>query len=153
MRKKVFFCKLVPIFMKEDRLKIYIHQLKDGKCEQIEERVEPTFMDLEEEELKFEAPIDLKGEAFISGENFILRLEIQTDATMMCAICNEAVSIPIKVPLLTHSEKLEAVKAGLFHMEGVLREAILLELPPKPECNSGSCPEREHLKKYFSKEN
>ncbi|MCH9609828.1 MAG: hypothetical protein S4CHLAM45_09130 [Chlamydiales bacterium] len=141
--------------MKDERFKIYVDRLKEGDVESIEETLDPIFIDVENEEgeLKFDAPVEILGEAFVSGENFILRLGVKTEATMSCAICNEELDVPLTIPPIMHMEKLCQVKAGIFQLAPVVREAILLEVPHRAECNSGNCPEREKLKKYFSKEN
>ncbi len=138
--------------MRDDRFKIYIHRLREGEIETISESFEPTFMEVEEQELNFCSPIEVKGEAFVSSENFVLRLCVRTKATIACAICNEGVDVPLEVPSIVHTQKINELKSGVFQMEDFLREAILLGLPSRAECNVGSCPQREEIKKYFSKE-
>ncbi len=139
--------------MRDDRFKIYLQRLKEGSVENIDETFEPTFMEVEEQELTFCSPVNVKGEALISGENFILRLNVETEAKMVCAICNEAVSVPLEVPPLVHTQKLDELKSGVFQLQKLIREAVLLGLPSRAECGGGTCPEREHIKKYFAKEN
>lgn len=138
--------------MRDDRFKIFVQRLKDGEVEAISESFEPAFIDVEEDELSFSSPVEIEGEAFVSGENFILRLAVQTEANMQCSICNEQVSVPLKVPPFVHTQKIVEIKSGLFQMEELLREAILLQIPSRAECNEGNCPERESIKVYFSKE-
>lgn len=139
--------------MRDDRFKIYLQRLREGKVESIEETFEPTFMGVEESELSFCSPVTVSGEASVAGENFILRLAVETEATMICAICNEEVLIPIEVPPLVHTQKLDELKSGVFQLQKLIREAILLGIPSRAECAGGECPEREHIKKYFAKEN
>lgn len=138
--------------MGDDRFKIFVHRLKEGEIESIEETFDPGFMGVDEEEIKFEAPVLVKGEAFVCGGNFVLRLGIKTSVDLLCSICNSRVSVALGIASLLHTQKVEEIRSGLFQMADLLREAILLELPHRAECNLGNCPEREEIKKYFSKE-
>lgn len=134
-----------------DEFKIFVHRLKEGQKEAINESFDPAFMQIEEDELAFSVPVEVQGEAECSLEALVLRLAVVTQATMPCAICNDEVQVDVKIPDFCHMMELREVKGDVFNFSGVLREAILLELPPTAECNAGQCPERASLAKYFSR--
>jgi len=134
-----------------DEFKIFVHRLNDGQKEIIEETFSPTFLDVHEQDLAFTAPVKIHGEAEFVDQALVLRLAVETEATMPCAICNENVQVKLEIPVFCHTEELADIKGDVFNFKDVLREAILLELPPRAECNQGKCPQREDLAKYFSR--
>ena len=134
----------------DDTFKIFILRLKEGEQEIIEETLAPTFLDIHEEELTFQAPIAVSGKASVADTTLILQLAIETEALMPCSICNQKIPVKIAIPDLCYNESLDEIKNGVFDYQEVLREAILLELPYTVECNGGACPERETLLKYTS---
>lgn len=139
--------------MEDDRFKIYVHRLKEGESEVIEEIFDPSFLQVDEKELRFEAPVKVTGQASVSNNNFFLTLAVETQALLPCVICNEPTKVKLVAKQLSHNQMMDELKSGLFHMGEMIREGLLLELPLTTECGEGSCPEREHLSKYFSKEN
>lgn len=154
LKKKGIFATLIPLnFMDDDRFKIYVHRLKEGESEVISETFDPSFLQVDEKELKFEAPIEVNGTAYVSNNNFLLTMTVCTDVILPCVICNEQTKIALKAEQLVHDQTMEELKSGIFHMGEMIRQGLLLELPLTAECRDGKCPEREHLTKYFSKEN
>ena len=134
----------------DDAFKIYVERLKEGKPETLNESFAPTFMEVDEKELAFEAPIEVQGEAFVTDDALVISGQIKTKARIPCSICNELTEIEIEIPSFAHTENMSDVRAGVYNLAPVLREALLLELPSKVECG-GACPERENIKKYLSK--
>ncbi len=134
-----------------DEFKIFVHRLKDGQKEKIEESLSPAFLEIHEEELAFKKPILLHGEAEFAEQTLVLRLGVETEATMPCAICNQDVQVKLNIPNFVHTVQLEEIKGDVYNFKEVLREAILLELPSRAECNEDNCPEREALSKFFSR--
>ncbi len=133
----------------DDLFTIHIEQLKEGRRAKIEFEVGPEFLDVQEEDT-FKAPVILKGEAYLADGALILRLDIITEASVPCAICNGEVEVPIHLLGLYYSEETSAIRGGIFHYKNLVREEILLDLPLKAECG-GSCPERNEVVKYFAK--
>lgn len=133
-----------------DAFKIFVEQLRAGNVEKINEELKPDFLDIHEKELSFSDPVFLKGEAYLAENELILHFTIETLAELPCSICNGAVKVPIKVQNMYHHEPLSVVKSGIFNMVDVLREAILLEIPPFVECE-GNCPKRKEIEKYMRK--
>lgn len=133
-----------------DEFKIFVLRLKDGQKEIIEETLSPDFLDIHEKDLAFTVPVKIHGEAEFVDQALVLRLDIETEATMPCAICNENVQVKLEIPDFCHTEELENIKGDVFNFKDSLREAILLELPSRAECGNGNCPQREVLAKYFS---
>lgn len=134
-----------------DEFKIFVHRLKEGQKEIIEEILPPAFLDIHEKDLAFNVPVKIRGEAEFVDQALVLRLAVETEATMPCAICNGLVQVPLSIAQFCHTEELANIKGDVFNFKDTLREAILLELPHRAECNSGQCPDRENLAKYFSR--
>lgn len=135
----------------DDAFKIYVEQLRKGDVEKINEKFDPSFLDIQEKELVFEDPILVIGEAYTTESELILHLEISTYAKLPCSICNEPVKIPVRLNNFYHSEPIERIKGGIFSMMDMLREGILLETPSFAECNEGLCPKRKDLERFFKK--
>jgi uncharacterized metal-binding protein YceD (DUF177 family) len=132
-----------------ENLKIYIDRLKDGQAQKIEETLAPDFLDVKEEELFFETPVQVRGEVYLADDHLVIHLDMETSATMPCSICNSAISIPIVVKNSYHTEPLKEIKSATYDVAERVRETILLQTPLFTECNGGKCPEREHLKKFL----
>lgn len=130
---------------------IYIDRLKGGKRAEIVESVAPVFMEIAESDLAFNSPIALKGEAFVSDGTLFLELEIETVALMMCSICNCQFAFKVHIPKLYHAESVDEIKGAIFNFREIVREQILLEIPPVVECQNGSCPERQSMAKFMKK--
>lgn len=136
--------------MMQNSFKIFVDQLKHGHVERIEEEYSPEFLDVHEKELNFDHQVRVQGEAYTADGDLILHLDIKTEATLPCLICNEPVFVPIHVENFYHYEPLEEMKSAVFSMENVIREAILLETPSFAEC-LGGCPKRKDVDKYLRK--
>lgn len=131
--------------------KIFVDQLKKGHVEKIDESFDPDFMLVQEKDLAFEDPIKVKGEAYTAEGELILHLDLATEATLPCSICNGPAKVPIHVKNFYHNEPLAEIKSGVFSMRDVIRDAILLDTPPFAECHEGHCPERKDIEKYLKK--
>lgn len=133
-----------------ESLKIYIDRLKGGQTLKIDETLPPNFLDVDEEDLLFEDPIQLKGEAYLANEHLIIHLNIETTATLPCNVCNDPVHTPIVIKNIYLTESLSKIKGATFDMTDEVRESILLQTPLFTECRQGKCPERENLKKFIN---
>lgn len=130
---------------------INIDRLKDGKTLHIEEDVDSCFLDIAEEELKFDPKVHVKGDASLADSHFVLRLEAKAKGYMPCSICNQMTPMPIRVENFYFSLPLAELNSPIFDFSEALREALLLELPLYVECREGLCPERENIKVYLKK--
>lgn len=136
-----------------DAFKIYLDRLSGGQVEKIEETFDPIFLDVEEEkDLKFEIPIEVSGEAYITDEYLIIHLKVKTSAKMPCSICNEMISVPVFLKNFYHTQPVNELKSAIFDYSPALREAVLLELPKYVECKGGNCPERKNIAQYLKKD-
>lgn len=133
----------------DDTFRIFVNRLKEGREERIEETLSPEFLDVHEAELKFQAPVFLKGSATVADEVLVLIFSIETEVNMPCAICNKEVKVKISIPDFCHTERLSEIKGSVFNYQEVLRQGVLLELPYIAECNGGDCPERAFLAQYL----
>jgi uncharacterized metal-binding protein YceD (DUF177 family) len=132
-----------------ENLKIYIDRLKGGQTFKIDETLSPEFLDINEEDLLFERPVRLKGEAYLANEHLIIHLHVETQASLPCSICNDPVHIPVVIKNIYLSEPLVEIKGAIFDMTNEIRESILLQVPLFTECHNGKCPERENLKQFL----
>lgn len=132
----------------DDTFKIYIEQLRDGHIEKIEEIFQPDFLDIEEKELSFRDDVLLKGEAYLAEDMLVLNLHANTQAVLLCSICNAPVKVNVNVQGFYYAEPLAEIKGGVFNFKEILREAILLEIPQFVECE-GKCPRRSEISQYL----
>lgn len=129
---------------------LFINPLKKGKTEEIDHQFSPEFLDVREEDLEFNHPVDVKGSAYVAGDDLILNLSIHTKATIPCSMCNDPVDVDVSLKDFYYVELLENIKSGVFEMQDTIREAILVETPSFVECHGGKCPQREQLEKYLT---
>jgi uncharacterized metal-binding protein YceD (DUF177 family) len=135
--------------MSNRQFEINLDRLKNEEVFTFDEESPPAFLDIEEEALKFTAPIVIKGKAYLTSDHLILNLSVSTKATLPCLICNEFFSMPIAIADFTHAEALAEIGNHIFNFTELLREAILLEVPSFMECNNGACPQRAVVAKYL----
>ncbi len=133
----------------EDEFKIFVEQLRSGHVEKIDETVDSSFLDLKEEELKFCDKTHVKGEAYLAENELIIRLDVDLEVSLPCAICNKPVTVPLHLHNLYLTPEPEEYKSGIFHFGELLRESILLEIPHFVECNGGKCPQRKEISHYL----
>jgi len=131
----------------EPDLKVYLDRLQGGKTENIKLALSSTFIDVDEQDLKFKSPVTIKGKAYLANEHLVIHLEVETQSLIPCAVCNKLTCITIRVPEFYHTEELSEIKGKIYQYADPLREAILLEVPSFGECQ-GRCPERKELEKY-----
>lgn len=139
--------------MSDATFKIHLEQLRDGQTTQINEKVDPEFLDVQDKELVFKKPVAVTGEVYIAGDALVLHLAIVAYATLPCSVCNEPVEEKIVINDLYHPVPLDDIKGGVFNFKDVVREAVLLEVPAFAECKQGKCPKRKELQKYLKDEN
>ncbi len=132
----------------EDEYKIYVDQLRNGREQIIQERLEPDFLDIQEEGLLFNQPVELTGKVYLAESELLLRWNVKTIALISCRICNRKVPVEIHLSNVYHSIPLSDIPGGIFNYKELLRETILLEVPTHVECE-GSCPQRKEYAKYL----
>jgi uncharacterized metal-binding protein YceD (DUF177 family) len=132
--------------------KILIDRLKGGQTQKIEEDLPPTFLQVNEPELKFGSKVHVKGETYLTDEHLIIHLKAKTGFAMPCAVCNEMIESEIKVDNFYFTQPIEEIPSAIFDYSEALREAILIELPRTIECNQGNCRERETIKPFLKSE-
>ncbi len=135
-----------------EALKIYIDRLKNGQNQAIKETLTPEFLDIQDEELAFKDPVQVKAEAYVTDDFLVIHLTTETSAWLPCSICNESIRTPISIKNLALTIALEEIKGAIFDLTEKLRDTILLQTPLYTECNNGKCPERENLKKFLNSE-
>lgn len=135
--------------MNEDAFKIYIEQLREGHEEKINEKLDPSFLEINEPDLIFDKPVKLEGVAYLAEHELVFHWDIRTEVIISCSICNEPVLVPIHIQNFYYSEPTKEIKTGIYNFKDLLRETILLEVPAFAECNDGKCPKRQEFQKYL----
>lgn len=133
----------------QSSLKIYIDRLTGEKTEIIEEMLSSDFMEFNEKDLQFCAPICLRGKTYLAQDFLILHLSIQTEICMPCSICNEKAKKKINIPTFYHTEELVNIPSQVYDYATPLREAILLEIPSYLQCLE-NCPKQSELSNYLT---
>ena len=136
--------------MKES-FQILVDRLKGGGTQKIDESFSPAFLQIEEKELRFDAPVAVKGEAYLTENELILHLRASTEAAMPCAICNKMIRTKLKIDDFYHAEPLKDIPGAIFDYREALREGLLIEVPQFVECG-GKCPERPSITPYLRAE-
>lgn len=134
----------------KDQFKIYVDQLKNGHVEQIKEDFDPSFLDVNEPDLKFKGPVHVEGEAYVAGQELILHFAIHALSIVPCKVCNKSLEIEISLPNYYEAIPLSDVPHGIFSMQETLRQAILLDSTTFAECE-GNCPHRQDIAPFLKK--
>lgn len=134
-----------------ENFKIYLDQVSHGHTTLIDENVSPSFLKINEKELKFLKPVIVKGKSYITEEMLIFHLDISTSASMPCSICNEFCDFEIYLKNFYFTEELGKINSAFYDYGELVREAILLQIPLNLECNNGKCPERNNVSLYLKK--
>ncbi len=135
-----------------EEFKIYIDRLKSGQTARVEGLFDPAFLEIEEAELQFHTPVQVRGEAYVTDDHLIIHLSASTTAEMPCAICNQMIQTRLTAKDFYHTEPLREIPSAIFDFSIPLREALLIEVPRTVECNQGHCASREMLKPYMRAE-
>lgn len=139
--------------MSDDRFKIFVEQLRDGRIKEVDESFPPDFLEVDEKELAFEQPVMVKGQVYLAEENLVLHFDFAATAKMLCAVCNGPVDVPLEVQGFYHAVPLSEIKGAIYDFSGLLREIVLLEVPLLAECRQGKCPQRKSMEKYLKSKN
>lgn len=127
---------------------INIDRLRKSGNLSLDAQVPPDFLFVEDSEIKFKEPVQVKGNIYVVDHKLVFHLDVSTLASVKCTICNSDTDIKIDVKDFYHIEEIAKLKSPIFNYSSILREEVLLEVPRFAECND-SCPEREFIKKYF----
>lgn len=137
----------------DDRLTIYVDRLRSGATEAVKLSTSPSFLEVSEDNLKFEFPVQIEGKAYLTEDHLILHFDMETKASIPCKRCNKVGLVPIKIKGFYHTVPLVEIRDHAFDMTTILRDEILLEVPPFYSCEEGECEDIETIKKYFKSEN
>ncbi len=132
-----------------DDFKIYVDRLRGGTVENVEGEYPPAFLEMNEIETRFPEDVSINGNAYITDNNLVLQLNISTCAMVPCRICNKPIRIPIEIQGIYHIIPVDEIKGGVYNMQEMIRENVLLEVPAFVECNEGQCPQRSEIEKYL----
>ena len=131
--------------MIEESYRIYFERLEEGQKEEISFDIPSNFLADDKGELKFAAPLSVEGDVYLSGEYLVFNLDLHTRLVLPCTVCNGDAIIEIVLSDIHHMEELTDHRSGIFEMQPLLRELILLEVPAFAECENGHCPHRKEM--------
>jgi DUF177 domain-containing protein len=135
--------------MKNHQLIIFFARLDDGREQKIDEIIDPSFLEIDEPELKFKKNIIARGRAYLANDYLIIQAKLEVYATLPCSICNELIEEKLNVEDFYHAEKISDIPSLQFDYSELLREMILIQIPQFVECSGGNCPERAALSSYL----
>jgi uncharacterized metal-binding protein YceD (DUF177 family) len=131
-----------------EEFSIYVDRLRNGGSQKISGVFSPSFIDVDEPDLRFTDPVSIQGSAYLADDELLLCFSASTTAQMTCCICNKTVKQTIAVKDFYHTVALTEMRDALFDFRSIVRETLLIELPKVVECN-GNCPEREAIRPYL----
>ena len=126
-----------------EEFKIYIDRLKNGDVQKIEGNFSPELLDIEEDDIRFNAPVTVSAESYLADDHLILNISAATTFEMRCSICNEFTKKTLTVTNDYQTEAISEIRSAIYDFGIALREALLVELPQIVECNEGNCPMRK----------
>ena len=136
----------------KEHLNIYVERLRDGDTEEISETIAPGFMECQEKDMAFDKPVTLSGEAYVTDDWLIVSLNIQTEAKLTCALCNQPFTFAVDIKRMMHEEPFENIKGKTYDLLPLIRESILLEIPFYPQCGITKCLHRDEVEPYLKNE-
>lgn len=141
-----------PFRTMDEKFAVYVDRLRSGGEEAIEESLSPDFLDIDEEEVSFRDPVEVRGKAYLAEGELVVDLDVSTNVEQPCIICGNPVKSAIHLPHCYITPEKSGYKNGIFNFRECLREEILLDLPHFIECHEGKCPERKELQKFIKKQ-
>jgi DUF177 domain-containing protein len=134
----------------ESQLTINLDRLEEGVPTTIEETLAPEAMEPHEADLRFLAPVAVRGEVYLARGALVLTLTCETRIALPCRVCNREVEVELRAKEQRDVEELEEHKEAEFDLVPLVRELVFLEVPQFVEC-VGGCAERESLESYLHK--
>jgi uncharacterized metal-binding protein YceD (DUF177 family) len=136
--------------MNTDSIKIFIDRLKVEGDFKEKGTLNPSILELDPKDA-VASDISFDLTAYLVEEQLIITFSASCNISMPCKICNEFSDEKISITKSTQDIELSDVKKGVYDASNLIRENILLQIPPFHECN-GNCKERSNLTNYFKKQ-
>jgi uncharacterized metal-binding protein YceD (DUF177 family) len=133
----------------DDKFLLYIDRLKKGEKENLNLFLPPDIFEVVEDELSFQDPVEMHGEAYVSEPHLIIHFSAQTKVCMPCSVCNEKTKENLIVKNAYHTFDLQELTDATLSFIDIVRESLLLELPQFIECQNGHCPNRPLIEPYL----
>lgn len=133
----------------DDYFNIYVDRLRGGEVENLERTFPPDFLGISEKEVQFPEPVKVEGQAYVANDDLVLHLDVTTAVAMPCSICNDSVRVSIESKGNYYLIPLNEIRGGVYKLQELLRESVLVEVPLFAECNNGNCSHRGELEKYL----
>lgn len=132
---------------------IFIDRLKDGEELAIDELLDPSCLDLaEDDELTASSPIQVQGRVYAASDWVVIDAKVSTSVGMKCAMCNDPFTYAIELPRFFDEKEISTIENGKWDIQKELREAILLEIPFFALCNGDSCHNIAEIQQFIRTE-
>lgn len=131
--------------------RIDIATLSEDESYTFNERVSSDFLEINDNELKFENQFPISGKAYLANDHLIIHVQASVKAYMPCSICNDEASFVINLNHHYLTKPISELEHNYFDFSDEFRQAILLEAPSFIECEDGACPKRKELKEFYKK--
>ena len=96
-----------------DHLNIYVDRLRMGQQHEIDEVLPPDFLDVHDQNLSYNDDVTVEGEAYLAEDTLVVHFTTETTACLPCSICNEPVTVPIRLENCYHTENLADIKGAV----------------------------------------
>ena len=134
----------------DEEFTIYVDRLRNGAVETIDLSLSAVCLEQDDERLRFEGAVIIRGEAYVAEDELVLHLSLEATALVPCVICQKELALPVVVKDWYHAEPLEQIPTALYCFRPLVRESLILEAPQLAECGH-NCPERKNIEHYLSK--
>lgn len=124
----------------------------DGQEEHIEEKLDPSLLDLQGTDLVASSPILVEGKAYQVSGRMIIDAHVSTTLTTACAMCNEPTSIDIDIPQWLYEQECDSIHGSEWDLTEALREEILLAVPFFTQCGGDVCRNMAEIRTFVRPE-
>ncbi len=135
----------------DDSLKIFLDRLKGDKKEKIEGLFSVSLLEKTEPDCTVSDQVQVELEAYLTSELLVIHLNAKGKVWLPCVVCNQITDKEIEAKGFYQTYPIKDIKDRIFDVLPILKEALLIEIPPFLECNQGDCPERKHIKSFLKK--
>lgn len=136
--------------MSTQPLVLFLDQLLPDEEMSVSWTLDPDFLDFPpNDEVQPSRSAVVQGVCSLVDGVALLNLQVKAFFFVRCALCNESFEYEVCIDRLTYQELVENIKKKRWDVSGVVREAIVIEIPFFPQCGGKECLHREEIQKYL----
>lgn len=130
---------------------LYLDHLQPDEELTVSCTLDPIFLELSvEDEAQPLKPVVVEGVCSLVDGCVMLDLLVHAFFSVRCALCNETFEYEVRLDRFRHQEMMENIDQRKWDLRGLLREAIVIELPFFPLCGGNECLHKDEIRKYFA---